>query len=749
MEAPVAHISKDGRRHFLKDHLICTARLASERASAFGAEGWGYAAGLWHDLGKYSAAFQKYLARSNDKDHHVAETKGHVDHSTAGAQYAVRGVPVIGHLLAYIISGHHSGLLDGIGENACLESRLKKDIDPWEADPSLLQDQRGLALPDFLNKALASRVRDPRGAAFSFAFFTRMVFSCLADADFLDTEAFMDPSRSADRPTWPKDVIRRMEDALNRFVADAYRDTVSEVDLVRREVREVCLKAGSAERGFFSLTVPTGGGKTLSSLAFALRHAAIHGHRRIIYVAPFTSIIEQNADVFRRVFSHFAEEGLPDVVLEHHSDVDVENESAASRLAAENWDAPLVVTTSVQFYESLFANRSRRCRKLHNMADAVIVLDEAQKIPVDYLHPCLAALRELAANYRASIVLCTATQPAVGKREDFAIGLEGVREIVPDPPKLFAALRRVRVEGAGNVSDEEIAGRMRSLPQALCIVNTRKHAKVLFDLLRQEEGVYHLSAAMCPAHRSDVLKKILAALDAGRPCRVVSTQVVEAGIDVDFPVVFRALAGIDSIAQAAGRCNRNGRRKEGITFVFRSEHPDREVFLRDTANAAAQLMGGGGRASLHEDLLSPEAVEHYFRLYYWSQQNRWDAFGILGETALAANRRDLPFLFAFSTVSSRFRIIDDRQETVFVAWEEGADLCRMLEKDPFPDLKTLRRLQRFTVGIPKRLWVWMAGKGFRLLHDRYPVVSAVDYYYDKDTGLDLEKDVLSGDGSIA
>ncbi len=729
----------------LEDHLQNVAELARIFAGPFGAGDWAHLAGLWHDLGKYSDAFQRHLC--SGADYHAEEAAGRtpatgtVDHTSAGAQHAARSVEIMGHLLASPIAGHHTGLLDTLAEGACLDARLKKRIEPWEHGLAELPAADPPALPVFLQEALGRRGPDAKGAAFSFAFFVRMLFSCLVDADYLDTEAFMDPERAAERPRWPADILERMETALDRFVS-RLPDDGSPVALRRREVREACLSAAPAGPGLFSLTVPTGGGKTLSSLAFALRHAREHGLDRIVYVIPFTSIIEQNAGVFRKVFEPVVEEGVPDPVLEHHSALDVGKETLESRLAAENWDAPLVVTTSVQFYESLFSNRTSRCRKLHNLARSVVILDEAQKLPVDYLEPCLLALRELAASYGSSVVLCTATQPAVTRRDGFPVGLEGVREIIPDPPALYTALRRVEVVDLGRRTDGELTDRLTGHEQVLCIVNTRRHARELFESLGNAEGTFHLSAAMCPEHRSAILDRIRVALARGDPCRVISTQLVEAGVDVDFPVVYRSLAGLDAIAQAAGRCNRNGRLERGTTFVFRPEHERSEAFLRDTANAAVEILGGEGREALYDDLLSLEAVEHYFRLYYWNQKDRWDRKKILSDLRLVPNSRELPFQFAYRSIAGRFRLIETHGETVIVPWRErGAALVAEL-RDAWgmPDRSVLRALQRYTVQVPSRLYQRHLGSSIELVHDRYPVLTSPELFYDERLGLLLDRE---------
>jgi CRISPR-associated endonuclease/helicase Cas3 len=702
--------------------------LASTFATDFGATDWGAILGWYHDLGKYSAAFQHYLRQTVLDDGHAEDCAERVDHSTAGAKLAVERHEALGHLLAYALAGHHSGLLDSRA-GACQAKRLVKNTEPWQHGLDELP-----SLPELtcFPPAIANAGRN-KETPFVLSFFVRMLFSCLTDADFLDTEAFMNPEQAAQRPVWPDDVLGRMENALAKRIA-SFGEPETEVDKHRASIHAACLNQASAAPGLFSLTVPTGGGKTLSSLAFALRHARVHGLKRVVYVIPFTSIIEQNAQVFRDVLADLGE----DIVLEHHSSFDPEEETTTNRLATENWDAPLVVTTAVQFFESLFANRTSRCRKLHNLARSVVILDEAQTLPVDLLTPCLAALRELARGYGSSLVLCTATQPAVKQREDFRIGFpaDSLREIIPDPTALYNGLKRCTVTYLGKQSDIEIAERLLAEEQALCIVNTRRHARLLFDLLGESEGDFHLSAQMCPAHRLAKLSEIRQRLDDGLPCRVVSTQLIEAGIDIDFPVVFRSRAGIDSIAQAAGRCNRNGRipGTGGRVFVFESEHVSSERYFADTANVGSQILG------THADPLSLPAVENYFQLYYWDQSNRWDHKDIMGCFS-TKGKRDLPCLFDFATCARDFRLIENTQKPVIIPWaEEGRKLCEQLRSIPMPPARLLRRLQRYTVQIPERIWNEHIGRQIELVHDQYPVLISRDMHYSDAFGLDFEGD---------
>ena len=708
----------------LADHLEGVAARSYRSGSRFDAGEITRLIGLWHDLGKYSDAFQDYL-RSTSPDPHRAEISTRIDHASAGAQHAVESLGLLGHLLAYPIAGHHSGLLDGRRDTACQERRLAKELEPWTGAPQSILDAPAPRCPDALAEMISRR------DGFGVAFFVRMIFSALVDADFLDTEAFMRPDCSNSRPTWPSDVIRQMRDALDQHLAGF--DDASEINQIRRSVLRACVDASTTAPGFFSLTVPTGGGKTLSSLAFALRHALEYGMERVIYVAPFTTIIEQNADVFRAALGSLSRF---DPVLEHHSALDAGRETVTSRLATENWDAPLIVTTSVQFYESLFACRTSRARKLHRIARSVIILDEAQALPIDVLQPSLRALSELTERYGSTVVLCTATQPSVEFADDFQIGLKNVREIVPDPGELYSSLRRTRLTDLGRVEDPQLVDRLAEHSQVLCVVNTRSHARTLFDGLGPDPARFHLSARMCPAHRSAKIASIRARLDNGEPCQVVSTQLIEAGVDLDFPVVFRSLAGLDSLAQAAGRCNRNGRLPAlGRVFLFQSEHVRSERYFNETRDCAIQVL------SLHEDPLSIDSIEEYFRLYYWQQSARWDQKQLMDEFTLV-NDRSFPFLLNFKTAADKYQLIEDDGKPVIVPWgETGGRLCaRLRSKLEPPDRNTLRALQRFTVQVPSREWQKSLGTEIELVHDRYPVLVSPELCYSEETGLSLDGD---------
>ncbi len=700
---PIAHAAQnaDGSwraPHPLAEHLTQVAKLAADHARRFGGEDWAYLAGLWHDLGKYRPSFQAYIRSKSGferENAHIEGYNGRVEHSIAGAVHAINTLEEThGRLLAYLIAGHHAGLPDWNGDNSSLFQRLER-----ARNDRHLQEVINANPPShILNPKDLKSASRPKGEAKDLHLWLRLLFSCLVDADFLDTEAYMDPDSSALRRQWPS-----MDELLRRFTAymEKLRTQVAKtaVNDLRARVLAQCIERAGMDRGngLFSLTVPTGGGKTLSSLAFALHHAKVHGKRRVIYVIPYLSIIEQTANEFRKVFGE-------DVVIEHHSHLDPDKEDAASRLAAENWDAPLIVTTNVQFFESLHAARTSRCRKLHSIVDSVVILDEAQLLPPDWLDPCLAAIRALAAHYGVTFVLCTATQPAFRPREvndrKFA-GLSEVRELmqggphVQAPEELYEALERVQVHWPSMMAPQDwdaVAQRMAAHPQALAIVNRKTHARVLAEKL---PGALYLSTNLCGAHRAERIDEIRLRLAANRermqaglpvcPLHVVSTQLIEAGVDVDFPVVFRSLAGLDAIAQAAGRCNREGRLNRGEAHVFVPPEPSPPGLLLKAEQATRELL-----ALDAEPLLSPSMFDHYSRLLL-AKVNSWDK----------ANIRDLlmpgsQLEFRFREAAEKFRLIDDDGLPVIVRWGESPDLIDQLDAGK-SNRWLLRKLQRYTV----------------------------------------------------
>ena len=732
--------SKPG--HLLADHLHAVAALAAEFSDGFGSREWGYLAGLWHDLGKYRDGFQRYIRQSRDPDAHI---EGRVvgrdkTHSVAGALHAINTLGS-GHgtLLAFLIAGHHAGLPDhepSDGAGGSLKARLASDDGKREYAEAVAQ-----SIPANILTGEKPEAFFPGGAE-GFALWLRMLFSCLVDADFLDTEAYFDPEKVAQRGNHPS--LAQMKLALDAYLdamsKRAMHDGLSPVNASRAEALAACREKAVLPPGFFTLTVPTGGGKTLSSLAFALEHALAHGKRRVVYAIPYTSIIEQNAKVFRDVFKPLGE----NVVVEHHSnlDVDEKKEDHANRLAAENWNAPLIVTTNVQLFESLHAARTSQCRKLHNLVGSVIVLDEAQMLPRDFLAPVLRVLKLLVAHYGVTVVLCTATQPMLASRHEpmtnrrLLDGIDYAREIIAAPDTLFDALQRVDVhlpdDFNAHRSWPEIADDIRRHDCVLAIVYTRKDARELFDLLRDEDAI-HLSALMCAEHRSAALKGVRERLDARRdgtstrPLRVVSTQLVEAGVDLDFPVVYRALAGMDSIAQAAGRCNREGKLgTRGQVHVFTPPQPPPPGLLKQGYQTTIEL----ARTRMLADPLAPETFRKYFDLLYG--QGDLDSNDILG--LLKPDRA------AFRTAAQKFRLIDDAGETVIVPYAPNGSNANSpvhtwlgaLKKDG--NAKWARRkLQRFTVNVPLKQFDKMVEQGD--VEERAGLWLALDSRYDPVFGL--------------
>jgi CRISPR-associated endonuclease/helicase Cas3 len=685
-ECPIAHVRRNERDewilHPLDEHLRAVAHLAGRFARAFGAEDWAALAGLWHDLGKYRPAFQNYIRSKSgyDPDAHIEGGKGRVDHSTAGAIHAIEQLGPHGRVLAYLIAGHHAGLPDwhtAEAGGAALSARL--------ANREHLTDTLHAKPPAHILEATRPASKPPGGAIH---LWLRLLFSCLVDADFLDTEAFMEPGKGNQRAGHGD--LAGMLSSFNAYmVQKTARAEDTAVNRIRAEVLSQCREKAKQAPGLFSLTVPTGGGKTLSSLAFALEHAVEHGKRRVIYAIPYTSIIEQTADIFREIFG--------EAVVEHHSNLDPERETAKSRLAAENWDAPLVVTTNVQLFESLFAARTSQCRKLHNLVNSIIVLDEAQLLPPEFLDPILAVLRDLSSHYGVSVVLSTATQPAFKPRQGFGWkfeGLDPVREIMADPDFLYRDLKRVDVKLPHDLHVSEdwasLAERIREHDQVLVIVNRREDARVLAKLL---PDAIHLSANLCGEHRSRLIAEIRERLQRKEPLQVVSTQLIEAGVDVDFPVVFRALAGLDSIAQAAGRCNREGKLTDGLgqVFVFVPPKPAPPGLLRKGEDAARELL-----LDPPDDLLTRGLFERYFELYY-AKLNKLDKQAVL--ELLRKDERALQI--QFRTAAEKFKLIDDQaQQSIIVRYGEAEKWLAML-KNQGPERWLMRKLQRYTVNIAK------------------------------------------------
>ena len=702
--AYLAHLTEDGRTQTILEHLKGTASLCSAFAAAFDAEAQGQLAGMAHDIGKYSAAFQRRL-HGGPK----------VDHASAGAFECLKAQQLAA---AFAISGHHGGLPDGGSRgdaagagtfwgriNRASQGNLE-GYHAWQSE---------FSLPHANTPAFA-------GTRLEGMFFTRMLFSCLVDADYTDTGAFMDnspylPASSSSM----EELWRRLETYVSGWFPPK-----GALNMQRCVILEQCMSAGAQYGpGLFTLTVPTGGGKTVASLSFALAQAKARRMKRIVYVIPYTSIIEQTAQTFREILGD-------ENVLEFHSGVQFDQqeddasspETAPLTRSVETWDVPVIVTTAVQFFESLYACQPSKCRKLHNLAQSVLIFDEAQMLPLPYLRPCVWAIAQLVRHYGASAVLCTATQPALDPIfQEFAPEIP-IREICPMAEAHWESFRRVSFQQAGTLSWMDLAARLQQQEQVLCVVNTRRAAREVFHQL-SGSGNFHLSTLMYPAHRKRILDEIRQRLRDGLPCRVVSTSLIEAGVDVDFPAVYRELSGLDSILQAAGRCNREGKRppEDSIVTIFQGEDPPPRLF---------ETSIGAGKIVLDhcQDVSSRAAIHTYFSTL----------LDLKGAEAQDAHHI-LPLMesefFPFRTVAERFHLIESPTTTVYLPLEEGAGLVELLRSGQYS--RTLyRRLGQYGVSVyPQHLAALEQAGALEHLEDGSVVLRDIGLYT-QTTGLTLE-----------
>lgn len=629
----IAH--KDGEREqSIKEHLEGTAERAGEFAEKFGKKEWGYCCGMLHDIGKYSEEFQRKIQE---------DTNDRVDHATAGAQVCKERGGYYS-ILSYCIAGHHAGLPDygNTAMSSSLCGRWKKRICDYHAYKDEIKIPKLDTDPIVFSK--------DRNMDFALGTFIRMLYSCLVDADFLDTESFM---KNGDTGRNSGESMETLQNRLEKHISEWLKNTDTDTINGRRtEILKNCIKEGKQKEGIFRLTVPTGGGKTLASLAFALEHAVKNHKDRIIYVIPYTSIIEQNAQVFREILGE-------DNVLENHCNVDYESseEFKPMQLASENWDKPVVVTTNVQFFESLFANKSSKCRKLHNIANSVVILDEAQMLPMDYLKPCTAMLQELVDGYRTSIVLCTATQPTLDAffRENALI-----KELCPRMEEQFQFFQRVNYQNLGKIRWDDLLEKLKRENNALCIVNTKKAAQMIYKEI-DGEGIYHLSTSMYPKHRKRVLKKIRERLKNNEKCIVISTSLVEAGVDLDFARVYRQIAGLDSMIQAAGRCNREGKRKlsDSMVYIFDLEESYPVQSQRQQMDVSKGILQD------YADIADLKAITDYFTRLYHYRGTSLDKKKIMDEfQKMECN---------FAKVAKEFRLIEENTRMIFINREPEAD----------------------------------------------------------------------------
>ena len=702
-----------GEEQSLRDHLLGTAKLAGEFAEAFDESAFSELIGRYHDIGKYSNDFQTYIRNGGGKK---------VDHSTAGMQEFFKSRMLEA---AFCVGGHHAGLpnggtcTDGASGNTLWAKNKRDHLPNYQAYLTENEPISSVRRSSLYQKICRGQDQ------FSRMFYTRMIFSGLVDADFLDTEEFMN-SANGNRKGFA--CIEILKKRLDDYIENNFSNPVSAINKKRCEILTQCVTAGDTlQDEIKNLTVPTGGGKTIASLAFSLHAAENKQKKRIIYVIPYTTIIEQTAQVFGQIMG-------PENVVEHYMNVEFDsvedNENAdlaCKRMAVENWDAPIIVTTNVQFFESLFANRTSRCRKLHHIANSVIIFDEAQMLPQEFLRPCTRAIEELTLYYNCIAVLCTATQPALKsffKRQE-------ITEICGDVTGNYDFFQRTTIEPPGDIFEmEDLAKNIAAHEQVLCIVNTKKSAGALFDLVnsKSNEGVYYLSTNLYPVHRIMVLKEIKKRLNDGKSCRVIATSLVEAGVDMDFPVVYRELAGLDSILQAAGRCNREGKRSKAASVVHIFLLPDtkRNKHMRLSREATEKVL-----RDIPASIDSPQAIQRYFEvLYKFNGEEFLDHKNILA----MSEKPTMPF----HDIAKEFVLIEERQMPIYIPTEENIAITEQLESGKY-NRSLLRKAGKYMVNV----YCGDRKQPYEKLNDAQKVIKLDDAItilvdhslYDKDKGL--------------
>jgi len=767
----MAHLRKsDGEIHKLNRHLEEVSRLAGSFAEKIGLEHVGSLIGRLHDIGKASHEFEQYIKSAvglidPDEDDYVNATglKGKIDHSTAGAQLIFHHLFIGGNearfvaqVLALCIASHHSGLINCIapsGNNDYLKRMNKSDEKTHlkevieKIDVNLIK-----TLKDTLQvnkicldviakfKLLRSEEDSRETLAFKQGLLVRFLFSCLIDADRLSTAGFEHPRLAKLRSNnnyekWPA-LIKLLENKLKSYKLEG-------INIVRQKVAQECFNFSTRSKGLYQLTVPTGGGKTFASLRFALHHAEIHKMDRIIYVLPFTTIIDQNAEEIRNVLEEKDKNGkyLNKIVLEHHSNLMPDRETAIQKVLSENWDAPVVLTTSVQVLEALFGSGTRGARRMHQLANAVIIFDEVQAMPIKCIHMFNTTIKFLVNNCGSSVVLCTATQPLLDQIEPKSRSLKITKEqqIMPNSRQLFIDLKRVdvldkrKIGGWTNIEVKEIVEQcLKEMGSVLVVVNTKKLAQQIYLRCKQIEGVevYHLSTYMCPVHRLTVLDKVKERLKNKKPVICVSTQLIEAGIDISFGSVVRFLAGLDSIAQAIGRCNRHNEMYpvKGKALIINSaeENVDKLEDIRIAQEKTERILDEfkADPESFKMDLLGPEAMKRYFQYYFFQRKDKMNypvnaksivgrndnLFNLLSTNLVSVKEHmrvhgevpEIPFMQAFMTAAKAFRAIETASRGIVVQYgKEGKwlvnQLCSVREIDK--QYKLVHRAQRYSVNL--------------------------------------------------
>lgn len=693
----------DNEEQPLIEHLKNVSDLSAEFAKPLNQSEYAKIIGIMHDIGKYSEAFQQRIN---------GNSKRRVDHSTCGMKESIKRKMMIP---AFCIAGHHGGIPDlgskhDTADNATIQGRLRKPTEDFSAWATEV-DQNEL-----------KQIKEPRNIdAVYCSFLIRFMFSCLVDADYIDTENFMSNGTVS---RVGGDTPEKLLCMLYSYI-EKWKNPDTRLNTLRSQILNECTDAGkNSDERLFTLTVPTGGGKTVSSMAFALNYAVKHNKKRVIYVIPYTSIIEQNADVFRNIF------GCKNV-LENHSNFDFKDyddeTKAQMMLAAENWDSPVIVTTAVAFFESIFSNKPSKCRKIHNIADSVVIFDEAQILPLDYLLPCAAAIRQLAENYNCGVVLCTATQPNfdliinMTKKDGKEISLT---EICKSNKSITDDFRRAEFCYDGKLEDDELVLRLSQSSQVLCIVNKKAHAQRIYSMLGDSNENFHLSTYMYPSHRKKVLEEIRKRLKENKPCRVISTSLIEAGVDIDFPTVYRAISGIDSILQAGGRCNRENKREieKSVVHIFNTD----EVlsYQQTNADVAKDVINKYG-----DRIYLPEAVKMYFdNLYYYRDIDRTHRVFDKKEIMKSVSG------FEFETVSQKFKMIENNTIPLYICTEESEKEINDLRQHNYSK-ELFRKLQQYAVNLYeqdfKRLDEMCAVERI----DNHFYVLSDNKYYSEKTGI--------------
>ena len=719
----ISHLYKDEKSSCWviqsnEEHTRGVSKLASQFAGEFGMASWGEFLGKLHDKGKESNAFQQHIRKESGYDPDIKVT-GNFHHAYIGGIIARKLYgKALDNLFVNPIISHHTGLHDADELDDLIEEEIKKNHGneiPPEIDMNV--EKANLNRTPFTPK--------PN----DFHHLSRMLYSCLVDADYLDTESFMDKKSSdlrknkADLQT----LLPMLENKLNSFKAGA---NATEVNIIRNQVQELCKEKATGPIGFYSLTVPTGGGKTLSSLLWAMKHAISNGLKRIIIAIPYTSIIVQTASVLREIFGE-------ENVLEHHSNVDPERIKdeklkEKTKLATENWDYPIIITTNVQLFESMFSNKPSVCRKLHNIVNSVIILDEVQTLPKEFLQPIVDSLKTYNRLFKVSVLLTTASQPVLSgliegcnPQKAFS-GIEHINEIIPEELKLHEKLRRLKlsIDNEGK-SYDEIAEKLILHKKVLCIVNTRKDAQEIFRRLPKEGITLHLSKNMCPAHISETIARIKATLkdESQEIIRVVSTQLIEAGVDIDFPVVYRQEAGLDSILQAAGRCNREGNNSICTTYVF-SLAKERNLPRDIQAANYARL-----NLDKSSDWFAPSTMKEYFKQLYC----RTVSFDKKDIKESLYKREEL----YFAEGAEKFQLIEETDISVIVYWKYSKDLVNQLLQFG-PSYMLMKKLAKYTVNLHEDDFKKLKGMG--VVSEKKEGLFIVEYQQQYDSFLGLQID---------